>query len=198
MNRPVVIKVGGSLFGWNELPTRLGSYLAGRRGTPLVLLPGGGPVVDLVRDLDALHALGDDAAHALAVGALDFTARLLASLLETLEVVEDLPSLAPVWQAGRIPVLAPRRFLEQEDRAADHPLPHSWSVTSDSIAARLAEVLDASELVLLKSVALPAATSRTEAALLGLVDSAFPGVARKLTRVVYLNLRDPSAVPQPV
>ena len=44
-------------------------------------------------------------------------------------------------------MLAPHTWM----RAAD-PLPHSWDITSDSIAAFIAGALGASELILLKPV----------------------------------------------
>ena len=53
----------------------------------------------------------------------------------------------PSIDAGKVPVLAPHAWM----RAAD-PLPHSWDITSDSIAAFIAGSLDASELILLKPV----------------------------------------------
>src|SRR6266852_4299449 len=51
----------------------------------------------------------------------------------------------PVRARARLPVLAPYRWL----RAAD-PLPHSWEVTSDSIAAWLAGQVRARRVVLIK------------------------------------------------
>jgi len=48
-------------------------------------------------------------------------------------------------QRRQIPVLAPSRWLLTAD-----PLPHSWDVTSDSIAAWVAAELDASRLLLIK------------------------------------------------
>ena len=47
--------------------------------------------------------------------------------------------------AGKVAVLAPSRWL----RAAD-TLPHSWDVTSDSVAAFVAGALDAARLDLVK------------------------------------------------
>ena len=47
--------------------------------------------------------------------------------------------------AGRVPVLAPSQWLREAD-----PLPHSWDVTSDSIAAWVAGAVGARELVLVK------------------------------------------------
>jgi hypothetical protein len=71
-------------------------------------------------------------------------------------------------------------------------------VTSDSIAARLAVRLGAQELLLLKSAPLPPGADRAEAARLGLVDPAFPAVARPLRSVRYQHLRDPSASARPL
>jgi aspartokinase-like uncharacterized kinase len=197
---PVVLKVGGSLFEWPDLPTGLSSYLEQRQGggDRLVLLAGGGRAADLVRELDRTFGLGDLPAHRLALRSLDLTAQVLAELIPGLDVVEDLPALADVWERGRIPVFAPRRWLDEVDALSADALPPSWDVTSDAIAARVASVLGAAELVLLKSAPLPPGCSRREAARLGLVDPVFPDVSRSLERVLYLNFRTTPHVPIPL
>lgn len=187
------MKVGGSLLDWPALPDRLRAYLDDRRGARLVLLAGGGPAADVIRDLDRIHALGDERAHHLALHALDLSAAVLAALVPGLEVVRFVASFGLVWAGGRTPVLAPRRFLEEDDRTSAGPLAHTWDVTSDAIAARLADRLGASELALLKSAPLPPGTGRDAAARLGLVDPTFPGAAQRLGRVTYLDLRRPDA-----
>jgi aspartokinase-like uncharacterized kinase len=193
MSRPVVIKVGGSLFDWPQLPARLSLLLDEQRviGRHPVVLAGGGPAADFIRSLDRTFALGDLASHHLALRALDLTAHALAALLPGLDVVvvDEIAALAPVWNRGGLPVLAPRRFLEALDLRDPHPLPASWDVTSDSIAARVAVHLGAAELVLLKSASLPAGADRLAAARLGLVDARFPHESGDLERVVYVNLR---------
>lgn len=192
---PVVVKVGGSLLDWPELPARLPQYLQTRRAERLVVVIGGGRVTDVVRALDRTHGLGEERAHALALHSLDLTAHLLAALVPALVVVEPIESLALVWADGKIPILAPRTFLDQVDARSANPLPHHWDVTSDSIAARVADRLGSSELVLVKSAPLPPGTDRQGAARLGLVDPCFPESAHRLERVVYLNLRAPVALP---
>ena len=62
-------------------------------------------------------------------------------------LVEQLPEILAALDAGLVPVLAPYRWL----RAAD-PLPHSWSATSDSVAAWVAGVVGAKRIVLIKPV----------------------------------------------
>ena len=186
---PVVVKVGGSLLGWAGLPRGLSAYLGRRSADRLLLVVGGGAAADWIRGLDRDHGLGDDKAHALALRALDLTAHALAAIVPGLVVVERADGLDRCWRAGRIPVLAPRGFLDEDERTAADPLPRSWAVTTDAIAARLAVRLAAAELALLKSAPLPPGADRAEAARLGLVDPAFPRVARPLGLVTYCDLR---------
>jgi aspartokinase-like uncharacterized kinase len=199
MTGPVVLKVGGSLLDWSELPRRLGAILeAGRvAGRRQVVLAGGGGAADFVRQLDRTFALGDAAAHRLALRALDLTAHALAALVPSLglDVVDEPAVFQPLWERGRIPLFAPRRFLAETDASSPDPLPFSWDVTSDTIAARLAVHLGAAELVLLKSQGLPPGTDRHTAARLGLVDPCFPEASRSLPRVVLIDLRAEGSVP---
>ena len=198
MTRLVVVKLGGSLLDWPGLPGRLTGYLSDRGRDRLILVVGGGRAADLVRDLDRHHGLGPERSHALALRALDLTAHVVAALVAGLEVVRRPEACAAVWGSGRTPILAPRRFLDEDDHRSPHPLPHTWDVTTDSIAARLAARLGAAELVLLKSAPLPPGTDRASAARLGLVDPAFPAAARPLKLISYLNLRDALAAPVPL
>jgi aspartokinase-like uncharacterized kinase len=194
VSRPVVVKVGGSLLDWPGLPDALSTYLHARRDEPLVLLVGGGRSTDVVRDLDRIHQLGPTVAHRLALHSLDLTAQVLAAIVPGLVVVDRRDDLHVAWSNRRTPVFAPRPFLDEEDIRSPQPLPHSWDVTSDSIAARLAESLGASELALLKSAPPATAMSRREAAAAGLVDPVFPAAAARLERVSYRNLRDPATL----
>ena len=52
---------------------------------------------------------------------------------------------SPRFTSGRVPVLAPHRWLKSADE-----LPHTWSVTSDSLAAYIAALLGAHRLVVIK------------------------------------------------
>ncbi|NUQ61799.1 MAG: hypothetical protein HUU20_04880 [Pirellulales bacterium] len=76
-------------------------------------------------------------------------------------------------------------------------LPHTWDVTSDSIAAALAAALSARELVLLKSCARPEPwSSLREAAEAGYVDRFLPVAAAGLDRVRFVDLRKNSPLPR--
>ncbi len=144
--RPLVIKVGGGLLG---IPGALREVCAAigvlGRQQAVVVVPGGGPLADLVRELDRTVGLSDDASHWMAILAMDQYAHLLAERIEGATLVEEPGGIAATLGAGRVAVLAPSRWL----RAAD-PLPHSWDATSDSVAAFVAGALDAKRLVLVK------------------------------------------------
>ena len=72
-------------------------------------------------------------------------AHVLAERLKGSAVIEDPRAVGMVLKAGHIPVLAPSRWMRKDD-----PLPHSWDVTSDSIAAWVAGEVAAPGLILIK------------------------------------------------
>jgi aspartokinase-like uncharacterized kinase len=98
-----------------------------------------------VRKVDGELRLSDEAAHWMAVLAMDQYAHLLADRLRDGVVATNAREIASALRAGRVPVLAPSRWLRDVD-----PLPHSWDVTSDSIAAWVAGALGARQVVLVK------------------------------------------------
>jgi 5-(aminomethyl)-3-furanmethanol phosphate kinase len=169
MVEPVVVKVGGSLLVGPELRPRLTAWLNELPTSRVVLVPGGGAAADVVRELDRVHGLGEEAAHWLAIRAMTMNAHVLAALLPRARVVAQLAELAAAWSAHVVPVLDCLPMLLDDERHLDK-LPHTWAVTSDAIAARVAEVLHA-QLVLLKSVSL--------AGKHGLVDAVFPTIVHR-------------------
>jgi aspartokinase-like uncharacterized kinase len=139
-----VIKVGGSLGARPAQLRRLMETLAeAARRHWLVVVPGGGSFADEVRCADRRFALGDSAAHWMAILAMDQYGYLLARLAPGAALVRSRRELAP----GRLNVLAPSAWLLRAD-----PLPHSWDVTSDSIAAWIARDLRVLRLMLVKDV----------------------------------------------
>jgi aspartokinase-like uncharacterized kinase len=157
------------------------------RHRPLLVV-GGGPAADLVREWDRIHHLGDDLAHRLAISAMSSTALLAASLVDRARLVSRTDELPAVWERGELPVSLVEPLLTELEAHSRDRLPDSWDVTSDSIAAWLAIQLQADELVLLKSVDLPPAGLEA-AAREGLVDSYFPRLAGRLPRVTWIDLR---------
>jgi aspartokinase-like uncharacterized kinase len=142
----LVVKVGGALLAhpahFDRVLATLEEAAIARR---LLIVPGGGPFADAVRQLDAHFKLSDDAAHWMAILAMDQYGQLLVSRLRTGELVPGRDEAAAALGRRRVPVLAPSRWLRDAD-----PLPHSWDVTSDSIAAWVAGAVGARRLVLIK------------------------------------------------
>jgi len=127
---PLVVKVGGSLS--RHLPELVPVLRAAPR--PLLVLPGGGIFADAVRK----SPVDDDSAHWMAIAAMDQFGWIIASY--------GMPVTSRIGVPDSPSVLLPYCCLRQYD-----PLPHSWDVTSDSIAAWVAGYLGL-DLLLLKSV----------------------------------------------
>ena len=94
-------------------------------GQDVLVVPGGGAFADVVRDIDGKCDLSDDAAHWMALLAMDQY------------------RLPPVGRNRRFPVRQNRRerhwiALAYEILRQDDASPHSWDVTSDTIAAWMA------------------------------------------------------------
>ncbi|HEV2751192.1 MAG TPA: hypothetical protein VGV12_11780 [Gemmatimonadales bacterium] len=141
-----VVKVGGGLLGKAgafELVIEALTAFAPRRR--LAVVPGGGPFADAVRQMFRRIKIGEDAAHWMAVLGMDQYAHALAARLPNAVLVDAREAITAAVNAGHLPVIAPYRWL----RGAD-PLPHSWDVTSDSIAAWIAGALGARRIVLIK------------------------------------------------
>jgi 5-(aminomethyl)-3-furanmethanol phosphate kinase len=127
---PVVVKLGGSLF--DQVPNLVPALLT--QGRPLFIVPGGGKFADAVRDL----RIDDESAHWMAIAAMDQYGWYIASqgiIITNLLEVPDKPV-----------VFLPYCSMRKHD-----PMPHSWDITSDSIAAWIADFLGL-DLLLLKSV----------------------------------------------
>jgi aspartokinase-like uncharacterized kinase len=159
-----VVKVGGSLFDHPGLGPGLRAWRAGVDG-PVLLVPGGGELADVVRKWDRVHSPGDESSHRMAVLAMSFAGLLFGRGLGC-------------------EVFDPEAVLN------DSTLPRSWAVTSDSISARVAATEKANRLVLLKSVDVPPGTSWSEAAAKGWVDDYFPtAVAPLKCPIDVINFR---------
>ena len=141
-----VVKIGGAVLanaGHFGAVVEAVSAAAGEHA--LVVVPGGGPFADVVRAVGRDVGLPNDAAHWMAVLGMDQYAHLLAARLPRAALVAEPGEIAGALADGALPVLAPFRWLRRCD-----PLPHSWDVTSDSIAAWIAGELCARTLVLIK------------------------------------------------
>ena len=187
-NAWIVMKVGGSLFDLPDLRERLRSVLAPLEGAKVLLVPGGGAAADAIRAFDHLHGLGEEVAHWLAIRAMSLHAHFLRALLLDARIVSEISELNEC--ASGLYILDAFPVIQNDEKRPDH-LPHSWEVTSDALAARVAMLANARELLMLKSVAWPGC-DWDEAARAGVVDKFFAEAVRrapKSMRTHVINLR---------
>ena len=83
----------------------------------------------------------------MAILAMDQYGFLLSNLTPDSTAVNRLEMVQETWDLGKLPVFLPSNFLLEKD-----PLENSWDVTSDSIAAYIADQLHASRLLLVSDV----------------------------------------------
>jgi 5-(aminomethyl)-3-furanmethanol phosphate kinase len=135
-----VVKVGGGL-GDDALPALCNAL--GELGLrhPLIVVPGGAGFADAVREADRRFGLCAATAHRMAILAMEQFGWLLSELIPGAERCADLAHVG----SGRTTVLLPAALPLD-------PLPASWEVTSDSIAAWVADRAGAGRLVLVKEV----------------------------------------------
>ncbi|MEM1514699.1 MAG: delta 1-pyrroline-5-carboxylate synthetase [Candidatus Bathyarchaeia archaeon] len=142
-----VLKVGGSLI---EHPSELKGLcrtLASLAKThKMLVVPGGGVFADLIRRIDEVYGLSNTIAHRMAILAMDQYGLFLSNMILnsfTCYSLEEARNAKP----SSLPILLPSRYMLHED-----PLEHSWDVTSDSIAAYIAGVLNAKKIILVTDV----------------------------------------------
>jgi aspartokinase-like uncharacterized kinase len=192
-HHPTVAKVGGSLYDLPDLADRLQDWFNDLNTPYVMLVPGGGGAANVVRTWDTTHALGEEKAHWLALRALAMNAHFLAGLLPGVRVIQHLDERHELFATGLVPVLDMHTFALADELQPDR-LPHTWAVTSDSLAAQVAIRVDAAQLVLLKSAQLPEGLDWRAAGERGCVDSAFAATLDRAptplcVRVVNLRAR---------
>jgi hypothetical protein len=121
-----VVKVGGGL-GDDALPALCAALGELGRRHSLLVVPGGAGFADAVRDIDRRFGLPAATAHRMAILGMEQFGWLLSELIPETRVL--LPAGLPLDE-----------------------LPASWQVTSDSIAAWVADRVGAERLVLVKGV----------------------------------------------
>jgi aspartokinase-like uncharacterized kinase len=120
----------------------------------------------------------------MAVLAMDQYAHVIAGRIADAALVSIPAGIDAALDTRHVPVLAPFRWLREAD-----PLPHTWDVTSDSIAAWVAGEVGARRLVLVK----PPGALRTAAADTMLVDAYFSRALPTAVEVVTLGAEQTDA-----
>jgi aspartokinase-like uncharacterized kinase len=126
-----VLKLGGSLIGSaKSLISRLLDL--NLKGYSFLIVPGGGPMADLIRDIYYKRFISDEAAHWMAILAMEQYAYLLADDTGAVLTTDITPCIG-------VRVLLPYQALLNNDFG----LEHCWDYTSDAIAVLVASRLNA-------------------------------------------------------
>lgn len=203
----VVVKLGGSLLSLPDLRCRLRTALNRAPHRRPLIVTGGGAAADCVRRWQSAARLDDRDAHRLAIRAMSDNAELLHRLWPEIHLVTSRTEATAAWARGLLPLLLSDRFLEAEESAVAStgrvrrapsgvsvpvspasPLPASWDVTSDAIAAWVACRWPATRLLLLKSCD-PAGDDVGAWSRAGQVDPVLPGLTHNRLTVQMINLR---------
>ena len=126
-----VLKLGGSLISSAKaIVSRLSDLES--KGYSFLVIPGGGPMADLVRELFSEYDLSDEAAHWMAILAMEQYAFLLVDGTGAALTTE-------IANCVGVKVLLPYQALIEDDSG----LEHCWDYTSDAVAALVAARLNA-------------------------------------------------------
>ncbi|MEI5680929.1 MULTISPECIES: amino acid kinase family protein [unclassified Mesorhizobium] len=138
-----VVKLGGSTAFHAEMREWVFALAAAEM--PLVIVPGGGPFADQVRDAQKQMRFSDRAAHFMAILAMDQMGLAIVEMHDRLVPARSFRDIEEALQRREIPVWLPSQMCLSATE-----MPQSWDLTSDSLAAWLAGKIGAEALLLIK------------------------------------------------
>lgn len=108
-------------------------------GYSFLVVPGGGPMADLVREIFSSGKLSQEAAHWMAILAMEQYAYFLADGTKARLTCE----IRRPQGNFNVEILLPYRAMEKENSGLELELEHNWDYTSDSVAMIVASQLSA-------------------------------------------------------
>ena len=132
-----VVKIGGSLFP--DYAIDLADKL---KSTDSCIVLGGGEFANLIRKYDSEQHFSEEVNHWTAIDCMDIIAKLVNDKVESAKLAYSIDDVNKISDEGFTPIFVVSEFLRVED-----PFECSWDVTSDSIAAYIAHLLNAKLLI---------------------------------------------------
>jgi aspartokinase-like uncharacterized kinase len=144
-----VLKIGGSFLTFpSELKNLCKVLSINRKDHNLLIIPGGGIFADIVRKYYLELKLSEITSHQMAVHSMDQYGLILKEFIGKSSVlISNLDRIDASLGDNRIGILEASNI-----NLKTHLMPRSWSVTSDSIAAFVAQKIVAEQLILIKVV----------------------------------------------
>jgi aspartokinase-like uncharacterized kinase len=136
----IVIKIGGSLIGNARNLVRVLHEYALDEGERILIVPGGGIFADTVRTASETYGISDEAAHWMAILAMDQYAHYLTDGTPAglITGIADPSSI----RTGASVILV-YDLLKRSDSGNGIGIAHTWNATSDTIAGWIASQLGA-------------------------------------------------------
>ncbi|MCW4015134.1 MAG: hypothetical protein NWF06_02075 [Candidatus Bathyarchaeota archaeon] len=142
-----VLKIGGSLAEDPTSLVRLCQQVSKIAKThKIAVVPGGGVFADTVRKLDRIYNLSNKIAHKMAILAMDQYGLFLSNIAPNSHISYNLEEIENAT-SGTLPIFLPSKLMFHKD-----PLENSWDITSDTIAAYIADLLHSKKLILVTDV----------------------------------------------
>ncbi|MFK8068176.1 MAG: hypothetical protein AB8D52_08020 [Gammaproteobacteria bacterium] len=186
----IVVKLGGSFFDSPELIEWL-KVLSEHGAGKVVIVPGGGPFADQVRNAQKQHGFNDSIAHKMALHAMDQFGFFLIGMAEKnipdhkLIAANSEQKIREAIINKQTPVWLPSQQLKD-----NQDIPQNWTVTSDSLSAWLAKELIADQLVLIKRTNADLERPIKELEQEGVIDSSFINfIEQSDFKMKFLNVR---------
>ena len=185
-----VIKLGGSLLESRDWAARFRRWFDTLPSGRTLVLVGGGPPVDAIRHMASLQAYELEFLHWLCVDAMDISYRLVEQQLGWSSLREEHELQTWLNEPQPKPGLVHTQTFYRIDNAQQLPvvLPLNWDTTSDSLAALLAHVVAADELIVIKSLTVDEPYDWHALGKTGVVDRAFASAVIGLRSVRLATL----------
>ena len=111
-------------------------------GENCLFVIGGGEFANLIRKYDNEIEFSEDVTHETAIDAMDILAKLLNDKLAFTDICYTIEEAIGISDLNKIPIMICSDIIKENE-----PFAHSWDVTSDSIAAYIASLLNAKLLI---------------------------------------------------
>ncbi|MFX1363562.1 MAG: hypothetical protein ACFFCE_11130 [Promethearchaeota archaeon] len=144
-----LFKIGGKILGEFEnlksTISQLKSLFEEKIIQKIIIIPGGGTFANFIRKVYTELKFTEEIAHFMGIISMNYNGLELSRNFPDIEVIENFSKLKKI--SNTISIFLPYEYFKEHDN-----LPHSWDVTSDSIAIHLAKELELSECYLIKDV----------------------------------------------
>ena len=110
--------------------------------TSSVIVLGGGEFANLIRKYNLEMEFSEEVNHWTAIDCMDIIAKLVNDKVDSAKLAYSIDDINKISDDGFTPIFVVSEFLKMED-----PFECSWDVTSDSIAAYVAHLLNANLLI---------------------------------------------------